>query len=159
VNTYTSIYDCPAWNFTKAAEDPRYLLKLDSYKSLPEVPDTTDLQALYGELYFEFLNEFGVGSTESAILGMERDILELELSGLIEANATLQSRINLIRKRITELQTTGSDATIWDIAAGLSKFAGYDISPLRLTVVEFYSKLKQYEKAVEKSSSNRDQRS
>jgi hypothetical protein len=146
---YTSIYDCPAWNFTKASEDPRYLLRLDSYNSLPDT-DTDALGLVYETIYYQFLNEFGVNGTEAEMLHIQRDILELEIDYMRHGGAVLQVRLNVLRKRLEELADKNKGGNIFEVAAALSKWAGYDVSPMKLTVVEFYSKLKLYEKANEK---------
>ena len=149
MSSYLSIYDCPAWNFAKASEDVRYLLKLDNYNKLPVGIDTSELQQVYESLYYQFLDEFGVGPSEGAILGMNRDILAMEIEYQVTGNETLKARISVLNSRLKALQQQ-SGANIFDVAAAVSKWAGYDISPLKLTVVEFFSKLNQYEKSMAK---------
>ena len=146
---YQSIYECPAWNFVKARDDKRYLMKLESYHKLPDPVD--GLEEAYEEMYYQFIDEFGIGSTEGMILNLERDILELEVSYSMTGNQTLLARIGVMKQRLEELISKSTGGNVFQLAAQVSKWAGYEISALRLTVVEFYSKIKEYEKAVKSS--------
>lgn len=148
MNSYTSIYDCPAWNWIRSAGDHRYLLILQSYAVLPS-GDFPELAAVYDAIYDEYLTQFGLTETEHYLLNLHRDSLELKLDLMDTGNSMLITQIKLLDKKIDEAKGNQSDETdIFEVAAVLSKHFGYDISPLKLSVVEFFSKLKLYEKEI-----------
>lgn len=148
MNHYGTMYDCPAWNWIEAQKDRRYLLKLESYAVLPEC-DIAKLNEAYDLIYDQYLNQFGLTDTEHYLLSLHRDSLELKLEMLDTGSGTLLAQIGVLEKRISE--ASQSDETgngLFEVAAVLSRHFGYDISPLKLTVVEFFSKLKLYEKEI-----------
>jgi hypothetical protein len=126
--------------------DRRYLLRLDDYQTLPEVPVGVDLERVYAEIYYQFVDEFGVGVREQQAMELRRDILEMQIDLMVIGDQTLKARIALLEKRLNDMMEQGDNVNIFEVAAVLSKDAGYDISPTRLSVAEFYSKLKRYEK-------------
>lgn len=50
--TYNNADFCPIYNFTKASEDLRYLLKLDDYSELPEIQDKSFLKEAYSDILY-----------------------------------------------------------------------------------------------------------
>lgn len=151
MNHYATIYECPAWNFSKAGKDHRYLLRLENYTVLPD-DVTIDLGEVYQSLYYQLLDEFGVSASEDVILCLERDVLQLETELMLHRSGQVETRLKALRTRLTNATPSNvKDSNIFEISASLSKWAGYDISPLRLSVAEFYSKLKAYEKAMAKN--------
>lgn len=148
MNHYGTMYDCPAWNWIEAQKDRRYLLKLENYAVLPQY-DIAKLNEAYDLIYDQYLNQFGLTDTEHYLLSLHRDSLELKLEMLDTGSGTLLAQIGVLEKRISE--ASQSDETgngLFEVAAVLSRHFGYDISPLKLTVVEFFSKLKLYEKEI-----------
>jgi hypothetical protein len=152
IRIYTSIYDCPAWNYAMAGqEDHRYILKMDSYEPLPDIPESVlNMKEKYMDLYYQFLDKFGVSHSQDYILREYSQMIYHTLKSEIEGDRKSITfanihRINIERAMAEKKKQKQTD--IYDLAHIVGRFQGYRIDPKELNVVEFYKLVQQYEES------------
>jgi len=136
---YTSINDMPIFNFDMICKsgDTSYLFK-DGKKQ-----DNVDDVELWSNIYNEFLDFFGLSKEFKKYLKLKAKATRLYMDAMCSGKKHLITFAKLYDsqadKSISDIE--GGDLAI--TSAGLSKFFGFRINPMEVTVKEYYAYINQ----------------
>ncbi len=138
---FESIEVMPVWNWFKVSEtnDLKYLLKEDV--KLTD-KDRMILAVIWDNMYFEFLETFGVPAKMQQVLGLRREILKLQTKMICNNRKDLEALIHIKGLELSALQVDSNKQELNTVTAFVSKQMGFRINERETTVKEFYTYLK-----------------
>ncbi len=140
-NYYSSITDLPIYNFDVMCKtgDVSYLLKTGT----DEFPDTVDEIALWSDIYNEFIDCFGLSDSFKKYMKLRQKATKLYKEALVDGK-----RHKITFAKLADLQAIDAikESDTGDLSrtsATLSKYYGFRINPMEITVKEYYSYIYQ----------------
>ena len=139
-NLYNSITDLPVWNFDKINQtgDFGYLCK--EYKKCKL---TKELIETWDNIMNEFILNFGISDKFKEYLSLKVQALELFKEAYVDGETYKRVLAKVRDSEAEAIFKEGTKQNIYDISAYLTKNGFGRIDLKAITVMEFYSYLKQ----------------
>tara|TARA_R110000803_G_scaffold98237_2_gene166392 strand:+ start:128 stop:565 length:438 start_codon:yes stop_codon:yes gene_type:complete len=137
MNYYNSITELPIYNFDVMCKtgDVSYLLK-DGKDSFPEDIDEI---ALWSDLYNEFLETFGLSDKFKKYLKLRAKATKLYKEALVDGHTHKITFAKLADMEAIDAIQEVDGGDLSKTSASLSKFYGFRINPMEISVKEYYS--------------------
>jgi hypothetical protein len=149
LDLYNSINELPigSWFEIHRTNDLSYLMK-ERHSINKKQQD--QLESTWNNIFFEFLDAFGIPDNMREILELRRDISVLKLEMFIENDPSIQTFIEVKEIQLNNLlnDTKKEDSAI--VSAYVEKFMGFKL-PKETTVKEFYSYIKIIDEEIKRS--------
>lgn len=140
-NYYTSITDLPIYNFDVMCKtgDVSYLLK-DGKDEFPEYLDEIEL---WSNIYNEFLDTFGLSDNFKKYLKLRAKATKLYKEALVDGKTHKITFAKLADLQAIDAVKETSEGDLSRTSASLSKYYGFRINPMEVSVKEYYSYIYQ----------------
>lgn len=141
---YTSITNLPIYNFDVLCKtgDFNYLLKDGSDK----LPADLDEVKLWSDIYNEFLEEFGLSKNFKKYLKLRAKATRLYKEALVDGKTHKITFAKLADLQAVDAIKSVEGGDLSKTSAALSKYYGFRINPMEVTVKEYYSYVYQAQK-------------
>lgn len=153
VKLYSSIDEMPIHNWMKVHETSNlaYVAKLSNYNDPPKMEPGL-LLTQWKVLYSEYITEFGIHQKYRDYLEKQIHIAQLKCDLVITDDATLKTFIRAEQAELESMIKDKEKVKYMEIVAALSRFAGFRIDTKAVTVLEYYSYIRDFEKANKNAS-------
>ncbi len=141
---YSSIDDLPMFNWNKIHEtnELKWL-----FNNKVEIDNTVELEELWGTIYDEYLQEFGLSKEYKEILAAKRKIANLQADYIIKGDRVILNFINIEKNALESLyDNTKGGSTFRDSLVHLEKMQGIKINTKEITVADYYNYLRSIKK-------------
>ena len=141
---YESIHTMPVWNWMEIHEkhDLTYLLVDTRHTARKE-----DLEKRWDALYSEYIAEFGIHDKYRDYLMKMVHIARMKCDMILTDDFSLQNIIEVEEFELENMIKDREKIKYMDIVASLSKFMGFHVNTRQITVFEYYSYLRSFERA------------
>ena len=141
---YDSIHVMPVWNWMEIHEkhDLKYLL-IDPGQTISK----EDLANQWERLYAEYIEEFGIHEKYRDYLQKRIHIARMKCDMILTDDFSLQNIIDVEEIELQAMLKDREKIKYMDIVASLSKFMGFHVNTRQITVFEYYSYLRNFERA------------
>ena len=140
-NYYSSITNLPIYNFDVMCKtgDVTYLLK----DGADEFPEDLDEIALWSDIYNEFLEAFGLSENFKKYMRLRQKATRLYKEALVDGKTHKITFAKLADLQAIDAVKETSEGDLSRTSASLSKYYGFRINPMTITVKEYYSYIYQ----------------
>ena len=137
---YSSIDDLPMYNWKKI-HDTNELKWL--FASKADCENNLELETLWGRIYDEYLNEFGLSKEYQDILKLKRKIANLQAEYIVKGDRIVLNYINIEKNALESLYDTNKKgSTFRESLVHLEKMQGIKINTKEITVADYYNYLR-----------------
>lgn len=148
---YQSIEEFPIYNWYKCLNG-----ELKFVRKVKNGTETNDL-IVWERLHDEYIKEFGLGKVHSKILKCIKDKALQELEYVITGDRFKLTLIEMEETRLKNiLATAGSGVTVEEMIIHLSKWLGQWIKTKEISVKEFFTLQKEYERYLKAHNGKKD---
>tara|TARA_R110002124_G_scaffold283449_2_gene459501 strand:- start:23030 stop:23485 length:456 start_codon:yes stop_codon:yes gene_type:complete len=139
VKIYKSIKQLPIGNFDILCKtkDYRYLL----HNEFEELSEDEDYEQIWSSIYDEFLERYGLGEDYKEWCKLMRKASQAIGDVYLNGKKWRITHANIYRQMADDLIKNVEVGDLNVTCATLSKFNGFRINPMEISVVEFYSYL------------------
>jgi len=137
---YSSIDDLPMYNWKKIhdTDELKWL-----FVGKVKCENTIELEKLWGNIYDEYLGEFGLSQDYKDILNVKRKIANLQADYIIKGDRILLNYINIEENALQSLYDSNKGgSTFRDSLVHLEKMQGIKINTKTITVADYYNYLR-----------------
>ena len=141
---YSSIDDLPMYNWKKIhdTDELKWL-----FVNKVDCENTLELESLWGSIYDEYLEEFGLSEEYKEILNVKRKIANLQAEYIIKGNRITLNYINIEKNALESLyEANKKGSTFRDSLVHLEKMQGIKINTKQITVADYYNYLRSIKK-------------
>jgi len=144
MNYYNSITELPIYNFDVLCKtgDFTYLLKDGNDK----LPTELDEVKLWSDIYNEFLDTFGLSDNFKKYLKYRHKATQLYKEAYVDGKKHKITFAKLADLKAIDAIKESNEGDLSRTSASLSKFYGFRINPLEISVKEYYSYVYQAQK-------------
>ena len=108
-----------------------------------EIENTKELETIWGNIYDEYLSEFGLSDEYKEILKVKRKIATLQADYIIKENRLTLNYINIEKNALESLYgDTVKGSSFRDSLVHLEKMQGIKINTKEITVADYYNYLR-----------------
>jgi hypothetical protein len=148
---YQSIEDIPIYNWYKCLDG-----ELKFVRTAKNGTKTNDL-IVWERLHDEYIKEFGLSKVHAKILKVIKDKAIQELEYVITGDRFKLTLIEMEETRLKNiLATAGSGVTVEEMIIHLSKWLGQWIKTKEISVKEFFTLQKEYERYLKAHNGKKD---
>ena len=147
-NHYESIDDLPIYNWFRISESNN-LKYLFHKQQDPTEKQKQKLQLVWSNIYFEFLEVFGVPKKLQKIYSLKRDVIKMQTRVIVDGRKDLKAAIIIKEKELENLTKHENETIVNTVSAYVSKELGFKVDQHKTTVREFYEFLSVIEKQKE----------
>lgn len=140
------------WMAVHKTADLRHILILDDYTHLPEVDH--DLTAAWMALYDQYIAEFGITDRYREYMMKKIEIAKKQIEWIQTGDATLQTFIEIGKIEMKEMLDENEQVKFHDTIALIEKYMGFQVDTYRVTVLKYYTYLRQIEKTYRSNGKN-----
>lgn len=149
---FESLEDLPAWNFDKIqkTQELSYLLQLNDYGGTEMSFNEKESKKLIGvwlELYFEYLDAFGITEKYKKRVELERDAVILEAEIVLGGDPIKKTWLNIKNRELQEMKDESENSkssTFEEEIIVLMKWSGVAIDSKKITSLRFFTLRKMY---------------
>ncbi len=142
---YTELFEMPLLNWEKCMEGD---LKFIRIKRSDKAVDSDDVEAFYS-LYNKYIKKYGLSQDLKDYLEAQKHFIELAIlySESEKPDKSLINQITVAKARLDELNPNNHEGmTIGQVVIMLNKWMGQWINKSQISVEEFKSLIKEYER-------------
>jgi hypothetical protein len=149
---FKRLEDLPAWNFDKIqkTQELRYLLHLNDYHETEMSFDEKESRKLietWIELYFEYLDKFGITEKYKNRIELERDAVILEAELALGGDPIKKTWLNIKNRELKELKEeteNSKSVTFEEEIIVLMKWSGVPIDSRKINSLRFFTLRQMY---------------
>jgi len=153
LNFYLSIDDLPIYNWFQIQKTNDLVWLLKEHKTLSD-ENKIQLEAIWREIYFEFLDVFGIPEQMKQILSLKRDIAVLNARMFIDTDPSLLTFIEIKEFDLAKLTNQSESKQTGSVKVYVEKFMGFKLNEKEISVKEFYQYLEALKLDSNKKISN-----
>ena len=134
---YNSIDELPVyyWNKIHETNEKKYLLK-----KVVEVENTEQLEALWGGIYDEYLDEFGLSAAYEKIQRKKRQIALLKADFIIKDERVILNFINVEEQELEQIyKGFGGKTSFRENLIKIERVQGLKLNPKQISVADYYN--------------------
>lgn len=141
---YRSIDTMPLYHWIKCTRgDIRYV----RIGVVPNSKETETDELIWAEIYAEYIDRFGLNKMYERLLKVIKRKAMLELDYVIKREKFKFTQIKMEEQRLKDMiANRGSGQTIEQSLVYLSQWLGHHIDPMRISVVEYFTRIEEYGK-------------
>lgn len=150
---WDNIEDMPVWNWMRVHEkgDLRYIYKISSDRELPsQCPDMD----CWRRLYDQYIREFGINERYLEYLQKKKDIAIKKCDRIISGDRSLETLIEVDEIELRDMLSAGENMKFIEVIAAIEKHLGFQLNQHTVTVVKYYTYLRQIEKSVSRGKNS-----
>lgn len=141
---YSELNEIPLFNFEKClAGDFSYVCK-----EIPEKWGKNEVKA-FSELYEKYIQKYQKKDLENKI-SLYKNIIKLQCAYIESGDEYFITQIEIKKAHLPKKTEIKTESNTTQTLVTLSKFMGYRLNPKEITVDEFYTIIKDYERANKK---------
>lgn len=133
---YLTIDEMPIYNWFKCIDYKDYTFVSKDKKEC----DINECEAIFGDLYLQFIDTFGISEQLTDIIGIQNEILSLKIDLVLTNDKSIESFIELKELELKDKLNVKQTKTNL-IKVSIEKFLGFRINEKEVTVVEYYNYL------------------
>jgi hypothetical protein len=153
LNFYSTIDDLPVYNWFQIQKTNDLVWLLKESKTLSD-DNKIQLEAIWREIYFEFLDTFGIPEQMKEILSLKRDIAVLNARMYIDSDSSLLTFIEIKEYQLAKLTASNEVNSVGNVRVYVEKFMGFKLNEKEISVKEFYQYIDVINKDANKKISN-----
>jgi hypothetical protein len=136
---YLTIDEMPIYNWFKCIDLKDYTFVLKTKKECVE-SELNECEGIFGELYLQYIDAFGISEQLADILSIQNEILSLKIERVITNDKTIDSFIELKELELKDKVSVKQTKTNL-IKVSIEKYLGFRLNEKEVTVVEYYNYL------------------
>jgi hypothetical protein len=150
LNYYTGIDDLPAWNWFRINETDDITYLLHRRRAVSKL-ERKHLEEIFGKIYEDYINTFGISEMLKQIMILKRDIAVLRLDMAINDDGSRQTFIDIKESELKQILLDAEGENNIQIKAYVEKFMGFHIDERAVSVKDYYSYIELLKREVDNS--------